>query len=74
VTVSVLWADMAGAGRPFWKEAVVERVGAGEVEVRAGDADDLEAGHAELRGVAGITVEMVLAQAGPAALKDLLDG
>jgi hypothetical protein len=43
----------------------MERVRAGEVEVRAGDADDLDAVYAELRGVAGITAEMIPAQAEP---------
>lgn len=43
----------------------MERDRAGEVEVRAEDADDLDMVYAELRGVAGISVEMVPAQAEP---------
>lgn len=43
----------------------MERVGVGDVEVRARDAEDLDAVYAELRGVAGIRVEIFPTPAEP---------
>jgi Effector Associated Constant Component 1 len=43
----------------------MERAEAGEIEVRVEDADDLDAVYAELRGVAGITAQVVPAPVEP---------
>ena len=54
---------------------MADQAGMGELEVRAGDLEDLDAVYAELRGISGITARVVPAPVEPGdqgALADLL--
>jgi hypothetical protein len=56
-------------------DAVTDQAGIGELEVWAGDLEDLDAVYAELRGIPGITARVVPAPVEPGdqgALADLL--